>query len=159
LHYAFDGRQYRYNTLIALKSDLNVELALMNKLTGKFLKSYQIWHHRRLLITHLRKPGPELPFITAALGEDAKNYHTWAYRQWILAEFNEDDLWSGELEFIDRMLREDVRNNSAWHHRFFVVWASGVRKGEEDRDLVRRQEIERVFRNFLCYNLSDLFFF
>ena len=73
---------------------------------------------------------------------DTKNYHTWAYRQWLLAEFNSPELWAGELDFVEMMLRHDVRNNSAWHHRFFVVWESGVREGEIDREAVLRREIE-----------------
>ena len=80
---------------------------------------------------------------------DAKNYHTWSYRQWILGHFGTDanaqsgageeeaeegdDVWAGEQAFIDLVLSKDVRNNSAWHHRFFVVWESGVRRAEEDR--------------------------
>jgi protein farnesyltransferase/geranylgeranyltransferase type-1 subunit alpha len=58
-----------------------------------------------------------------------------------LAEFNEDELWRDELAFAEQMLSDDVRNNSAWHHRFFVVWDSGVRAGEEDRDTVLRREL------------------
>lgn len=75
---------------------------------------------------------------------DTKNYHTWAYRQWLLAEFNSPELWAGELEFVEEMLRDDLRNNSAWHHRFFVVWENGVREGEADREQVIRREIEYV---------------
>ncbi|KAF8331276.1 uncharacterized protein EI90DRAFT_3123445 [Cantharellus anzutake] len=133
--------QYRYDTLLAVKSDLDAELDMMNDIASKHLKTYQVWHHRRLLLTHLRKPRPELVFIANALQEDAKNYHTWAYRQWILAEFNDDDLWAGELAFVEKMLSEDLRNNSAWHHRFFVVFDSGVRTGDEDREVVLKREL------------------
>jgi len=73
---------------------------------------------------------------------DTKNYHTWAYRQWLLSEFNSPELWAGELDFVEMMLRHDVRNNSAWHHRFFVVFESGIREGEEDREEVVRREID-----------------
>jgi len=113
----------------------------MDEIATTFLKTYQVWHHRRLLITHLRAPRPELMFIANALQADKKNYHTWAYRQWILAEFNEDELWDGELPFVEQMLSDDLRNNSAWHHRFFVVWESGVRAGEEDRETLVKREI------------------
>ena len=138
-------RQYRYETLLAIGAPLDIELKLMDELAVKHLKSYQVWHHRRLLITLLRKPRPELDFITRSLAEDTKNYHTWSYRQWLLAYFNdEDELWAGELAFIESMLTQDIRNNSAWHHRFFVVWASGVRKGDADRSQVLRRELTYV---------------
>lgn len=113
----------------------------MDDIATKFLKTYQVWHHRRLLAPEVRKPAYELDFIAKGLQEDAKNYHTWAYRQWILAEFNEDDLWAGELQFVEDMLRQDVRNNSAWHHRFFVLWDSGVHAGQEDRAETLRNEL------------------
>jgi protein farnesyltransferase/geranylgeranyltransferase type-1 subunit alpha len=179
-------RQYRYKALLQTDAPLEKELELMNTLMAQNLKSYQIWHHRRLLQGHLRKPFEELAFITKSLTPremlehseeesetesdkdakvcdnpppskvkdvkdkssqpqkpvDTKNYHTWAYRQWLLAEFNSPELWAGELDFIEMMLRHDVRNNSAWHHRFFVVWESGVREGETDREEVLRREIE-----------------
>lgn len=114
----------------------------MDDITVQNLKSYQVWHHRRLLLTQVGAPSSELPFIARVLADDSKNYHTWAYREWVLAHFNEDDLWEGELDFVDKMLQDDVRNNSAWHHRFFVVYDTGVRKGEEDREAVKRREIK-----------------
>jgi len=42
------------------------------------------------------------------------------------------------------MLKDDIRNNSAWHHRFFTVFQSGTRKGDEDRDEVVRRELAFV---------------
>ncbi|KAH7886877.1 hypothetical protein F5I97DRAFT_1936482 [Phlebopus sp. FC_14] len=140
----YSAWQYRYKTLIALNSPLNDELRLMDELAVKYLKTYQVWHHRRLLVQQTRTPAPELVFIANCLQVDTKNYHTWSYRQWILAHFNDDSLWSGELDFVESMLSNDLRNNSAWHHRFFVVFQSGVRNGDEDRDEVIRRELTYV---------------
>ena len=152
-------RQYRYETLIALSAPLAPELTLMDELTVKFLKTYQVWHHRRLLVTITRKAKQELAFIQKGLQVDEKNYHTWSYRQWILAHFGgssrstgttsnenqlDNNLWDGELDFIEKMLISDIRNNSAWHHRFFVVWACGIREGEEDRAHIFKRELTYV---------------
>lgn len=117
----------------------------MDEIAVKHLKTYQVWHHRRLLLTAVRKPAPELQFIARSLRVDSKNYHTWSYRQWLLAYFDDEDLWEGELDFVDAMLNDDLRNNSAWHHRFFVVWQSGLREGEKDRDRVCRREFTYGF--------------
>jgi len=136
--------QYRYKTLLSIKAPLDVELRLMDELAVKYLKTYQVWHHRRLLLTEMRKPVPELAFIARSLKEDEKNYHTWSYRQWLLAYFNDDELWAGELDFVEQMLKNDIRNNSAWHHRFFTVFQSGTRKGDESRDEVVRRELAYV---------------
>ena len=137
-------RQYRYDTLLATNADLEAELLLMDSIARHHMKTYQVWHHRRLLIQLLKTPAPELDFIAGILDIDTKNYHTWAYRQWVLAHFNDDALWPGELPYIEEMLSNDVRNNSAWHHRFFVVWGSGVRQGDENRQETLRRELTYV---------------
>ena len=145
-------RQYRYETLLATNADLKAELLLMDDIASQHLKTYQVWHHRRLLIQHLKTARPELAFIASILEHDAKNYHTWSYRQWLLAHFNDDSLWAGELPYVEEMLSNDLRNNSAWHHRFFVVWGSGVRQGDENRQDTLRRELKYVF-TFICFNL------
>lgn len=121
--------QYRWTTLLAIHGSDRIALleeqTLMETLAVQYLKTYQVWHHRRLLLIRLKNPLPELLFISNALQADAKNYHTWAYRQWILNHFAADlgeQVWEDEIAFAESMLEEDVRNNSAWHHRFFVVW-------------------------------------
>lgn len=139
---------------------LGQELALMDELAVLFLKTYQVWHHRRLLVQLTKQPTRELSFIKKGLQVDAKNYHTWSYRQWLLAscygpgavtETDEDEdellvdqsnaVWAAELDFIDTMLVSDVRNNSAWHHRFFVVFECG---DGSDRAHVLRRELVYV---------------
>jgi protein farnesyltransferase/geranylgeranyltransferase type-1 subunit alpha len=125
----------------------------MDDFAIKFLKNYQVWHHRRLLLGALREAAGadamrlhalnahELAFVADALGADEKNYHTWSFRQWILTSAGDEDAWAGERAFVDRLLARDVRNNSAWHHRFFAVWACGVRAGDEDRQDVLKREL------------------
>lgn len=51
--------------------------------------------------------------------KDAKNYHVWSYRQWLVRHFS---LWDSELPYLETLLQEDIRNNSAWNHRWFVVF-------------------------------------
>ncbi|KAH9836195.1 protein prenylyltransferase [Rhodofomes roseus] len=142
----YSAWQYRYKTLLAMGADLEAELRLMDDFAVTNMKTYQVWHHRRLLLTALRSPAAaaaELAFTARVLAGDAKNYHTWSYRQWLLVHFNDDDeggLWAGERAWVEELLEKDVRNNSAWHHRFLVVWASGVRRGDEDREAVGRTE-------------------
>ncbi|THV01866.1 protein prenylyltransferase [Dendrothele bispora CBS 962.96] len=165
----YSAWQYRYETLLAIKAPLDVELKLMDEIAIKHMKTYQVWHHRRLLMTHLLRntdstgidkgssssstqsptqiASSELTLIARTLAEDSKNYHTWSYRQWLLAFFNDDSLWERELDFVDSMLNADVRNNSAWHHRFFVVFQSGVREGEQNRDRVLKRELIYVKQN------------
>ncbi|KZT69178.1 protein prenylyltransferase [Daedalea quercina L-15889] len=141
----YSAWQYRYKTLIAIGADLTEELRQMDDFALTNMKTYQVWHHRRLLLTALRSrdaAAGELAFTARVLAADAKNYHTWSYRQWLLAHFNDEErLWAGERAWVEDLLEKDVRNNSAWHHRFFVVWSSGVREGDEDREAVGRREL------------------
>lgn len=157
-------RQYRYRVLLAINAPLDEELKLMDPLATQHMKSYQVWHHRRLLFTQLTaipltattaKPLPdafelatsELDFIGSVLALDSKNYHTWSYRQWILAHLNDERLWLGELPYVDDMLETDVRNNSAWHHRFFITFSRGSRSSgatQEEQAGVLQREITYV---------------
>ena len=68
-------------------------------------------------------PPDELPFLSQMFARDAKNYHVWSYRQWLVRHFS---LWDAELPYVESLLRADVRNNSAWNHRWFVVFARNV---------------------------------
>ncbi|KAF9485669.1 protein prenylyltransferase [Pholiota conissans] len=170
----YSAWQYRYETLLALLPEkfdetpplLTSELRLMDELAVQFLKTYQVWHHRRLLVPLAKQPMRELAFIKRSLEVDAKNYHTWSYRQWLLAscyglgaaadEANDDsviddaeEVWAGELDFVDAMLSQDVRNNSAWHHRFFVVYGCrGLPSSESER--------QRIFKRELIYTKQNI---
>jgi hypothetical protein len=118
--------QFRYETLMALNSPLEDELHLMDSIAKKHMKTYQVWHHRRLLVTKLGAPmhESELKLIGQTLALDSKNYHTWSYRQWIVASFPVE--YDRELQWVENMITQDIRNNSAWHHRFFLVFLSGA---------------------------------
>ena len=75
-------------------------------------------HHRRILVEWLGDPSKDLRFTEIMLSSDAKNYHAWQHRQWVLNNFN---LFENELQYVERLLKDDVRNNSAWNQRYFVV--------------------------------------
>lgn len=66
----------------------------------------------------LKDPSKELDFSASILELDAKNYHTWQHRQWVIKEFK---LWKNEMEFVNKLLADDIRNNSAWNQRYFVI--------------------------------------
>ncbi len=72
-------------------------------------------------MTHISTlPPNELPFLARMFDIDAKNYHVWSYRQWLVRHFS---LWDTELPYINLLLRADIRNNSAWNHRWFIIFA------------------------------------
>ncbi|WVR07521.1 hypothetical protein IAU60_004563 [Kwoniella sp. DSM 27419] len=119
--------QYRMATLLTLDKDLEAELQLMNEFAVQNLKSYQVWHHRLLLLTHISPGDPtfEIDYTHESLLPDPKNYHTWAYLHWLYSHFYtlgriSDKHWVDERRWCEEMLRVDGRNNSAWGWRWYL---------------------------------------
>ncbi|KOS47089.1 hypothetical protein ACN38_g1961 [Penicillium nordicum] len=114
---------YRAKILFALEKDLNEELSWLNDVSLKYLKNYQIWHHRQVLLSSKSHfptfPPKEADFLMEMFAQDSKNYHVWTYRHWLVRHFK---LWDQprELEDVEFLLKADVRNNSAWNHRYML---------------------------------------
>ncbi|KAJ5503285.1 Protein prenyltransferase alpha subunit [Penicillium fimorum] len=114
---------YRAKILFALDKDLNEELSWLNDVSLKYLKNYQIWHHRQVLLSSKAHfptfPPKEADFLMEMFAQDSKNYHVWTYRHWLVRHFG---LWDQprELEDVEFLLKADVRNNSAWNHRYML---------------------------------------
>lgn len=106
---------------LALSDDsvLSDELRYSAEVARENPKNYQIWYHRRALVEKVGQAAAqaELALIGAALRDDAKNYHAWSNRLWVLKTFGG---WAGELVFINALLDADVHNNSAWNHLYQV---------------------------------------
>ncbi|KAJ5617677.1 hypothetical protein N7537_002791 [Penicillium hordei] len=114
---------YRAKILFALEKDLDEELSWLNDVSLKYLKNYQIWHHRQVLLSSKAHfptfPPKEADFLMEMFAQDSKNYHVWTYRHWLVRHFK---LWDQprELEDVEFLLKADVRNNSAWNHRYML---------------------------------------
>ncbi|EED15229.1 CaaX farnesyltransferase alpha subunit Ram2 [Talaromyces stipitatus ATCC 10500] len=142
---------YRAKILFALKKDLTQELVWLNKVSLKYLKNYQIWHHRQQLLSS-KEHFPTLPegeqdFLMQMFDADSKNYHVWSYRQWLVRQFN---LWDDprEMSDVELLISEDVRNNSAWNHRYLLRFAP--RQGAEAAMSVASDASEKG-----CLNVVD----
>jgi len=135
-------------------------------------KNYQVWYHRRWLITEIAeqiKAGRMENFGNSSnskderiqelgqqeldhhldvmqVNDDYKNYNGWSHRQFIAAKFG---LWSNELIFVEDLIRDDVRNNSAWNHRYTIIKQTRWPLTDENR----RREIDYAMKNLrLCAN-------
>ncbi|CAL5873760.1 uncharacterized protein PFLUO_LOCUS8042 [Penicillium psychrofluorescens] len=128
---------YRARILFALEKDLSEELEWLNQVSLKYLKNYQIWGHRQALMssrTHFPELSAKEPdFLMEMLAQDAKNYHVWTYRHWLVRHYR---LWDSprELEDVEALIKADVRNNSAWNHRYMLRF--GPRENEPDGGMV-----------------------
>ncbi|KAJ5778229.1 hypothetical protein N7520_001475 [Penicillium odoratum] len=123
---------YRCKIIFALDKSIEEEVAWLNLVALKYLKNYQIWHHRQVLMSSRQHfptlPPKELDFLMEMLAQDSKNYHVWTYRHWLVRHFK---LWDHprEIEDINVLLKADVRNNSAWNHRYTLRF--GPRSDDE----------------------------
>lgn len=77
----------------------------------------------------MKSPGNELAYTAICLQDDAKNYHVWQYRQWLIETYPE--FRTKELNFTHKLLEEDFRNNSAWNQRYFVLFKLGILSNEQ----------------------------
>lgn len=84
------------------------------------------------MVEWLGEPGEELELTALILSQDAKNYHAWQHRQWVISTYS---LFSKELEFVEGLISNDVRNNSAWTQRYFVI----NRTSQFTPDIVERE--------------------
>lgn len=55
----------------------------------------------------------ELDYIASVLEEDAKNYHAWSYRQWIVQSVDTPVIWSNEVQFGESTNRRMNRSELA----------------------------------------------
>ncbi|KAH9904740.1 protein prenylyltransferase [Xylariomycetidae sp. FL2044] len=131
---------YRFAIIQHLKISIPDEIKWLDDVSLRFLKNYQIWHHRQLLLDHYYPTIAGAPEDVAALARnerafliqmlecDTKNYHVWSYRQYLVRKLG---MWEGadpeELANVEDLIRDDVRNNSAWSHRFFLVFSDPSR--------------------------------
>ncbi|KAL4878451.1 hypothetical protein BJY04DRAFT_196040 [Aspergillus karnatakaensis] len=128
---------YRAKIIFALNKDLTEELEWLNRVSLKYLKNYQIWHHRQVLMSsreHFQTlPPKEMDFLMEMFAQDSKNYHVWTYRHWLVRHF---ELWDSprEIADINSLINSDVRNNSAWNHRYMLRF--GPRSNEPDAGMV-----------------------
>ena len=62
----------------------------------------------------------ELIFMESIFESDAKNYHGWSHKIWLIERY---ELWTEmrHVEFIEQLLDDDVNNNSVWSFRYFLM--------------------------------------
>ncbi|RDW93847.1 bifunctional protein farnesyltransferase/protein geranylgeranyltransferase [Aspergillus mulundensis] len=131
---------YRAKILFALNKDLLEELEWLNGVSLKYLKNYQIWHHRQVIMSSREHfptlPPKEMDFLMEMFAQDSKNYHVWTYRHWLVRHF---ELWDSPRELADMnsLINSDVRNNSAWNHRYMLRF--GPRSNEPDAGMVNAE--------------------
>ncbi|KAK9288357.1 hypothetical protein L1049_016810 [Liquidambar formosana] len=124
-----------------------ISLNMLPILTQKTIKFDFCRHHRRWVAEKLGADATskELEFTKKILSLDAKNYHAWSHRQWVLQALGG---WEDELDYCRQLLEDDIFNNSAWNQRYFVVTRSPLLGGlEAMRESEVNYTVEAIIAN------------
>ncbi|KAF9970233.1 CAAX geranylgeranyltransferase alpha subunit [Actinomortierella ambigua] len=119
---------YRQTLLKALDSDLTEELEWNGQMGLEHLKSYQIWHHRQVVVDYLS--GKMLaaagipPFTTQEKKSHSPGNSTYIPPfNTLPADFQEKliQLVKKETDFIALALKEDSKNYHTWSYRQWLL--------------------------------------
>eukprot|EP01023_Acetabularia_acetabulum_P035793 TRINITY_DN33785_c0_g1_i3.p1 TRINITY_DN33785_c0_g1~~TRINITY_DN33785_c0_g1_i3.p1 ORF type:complete len:310 (+),score=27.46 TRINITY_DN33785_c0_g1_i3:166-1095(+) len=118
--------EYRWQCFLALEESLHTEWDFCLQVLNLSPKNYQLFNHRRKCFEHLFKAGDvdvtarELEFCSIAIDRDAKNYHAWSHRWYVLNTTKDLNLLKQEILYCADRIQDDPFNNSAWNQRFSV---------------------------------------
>ncbi|KAL7420529.1 Rab geranylgeranyltransferase [Cryptotrichosporon argae] len=119
-------------------------------------KVYWIWTHRKWALEHV-PAGPggtqgwrddawrtELAVVERILEADARNFHAWGYRRYVLdslpASFAPVHTPATDLAYTKRKIETSISNFSAWHYRTKTLEAAWA--GLDADELRRRRDEE-----------------
>ncbi|KAJ2353846.1 Rab geranylgeranyltransferase, partial [Coemansia sp. RSA 2618] len=118
---------------------LDGELAFLLEIIKKNIKSYWMWNHRMWALSMLPRPEwqRELLLVTRLLSLDARNYHGWDYRRFVVARLREaatdkHAVDEQEFAFTTEQINRDCANHSAWHNRSKLLPAILASRGTDD---------------------------
>nr|CAD7463672.1 unnamed protein product [Timema tahoe] len=130
-------------------------------------------HHRGVIVNWLQEPSQELQVTRMSLNQDAKNYHAWQHRQWVLRKFkllihHEKGLSRNErvIEFCEELYTSGIR--SPYLLGFLVDIYGSMEKGGGDKphtfqkaleicDALAKEHdtIRREYWNFIACNITQ----
>ncbi|KAJ1807259.1 Rab geranylgeranyltransferase, partial [Coemansia sp. RSA 2598] len=130
---------------------LEQELEFLLEIIMKNIKSYWMWNHRTWALCQLPSPSwdGELRLVAKLLAVDARNFHGWDYRRFVVARIREasDDAAAvdrSEFLFTTEQINRDCANHSAWHNRSKLLPAILSELSEEKRQEVIDKEVDLI---------------
>ncbi|KAJ2822354.1 Rab geranylgeranyltransferase [Coemansia furcata] len=96
---------------------LDAELGFLFEIIRKNIKSYWMWNHRVWTLNSMPKADwqKELALVAQLLSLDARNFHGWDYRRFVVSRL--DDMDVEEFTYTTEQINRDCANHSAWHNR------------------------------------------
>ncbi|KAJ2847912.1 Rab geranylgeranyltransferase, partial [Coemansia erecta] len=143
---------------------LERELAFLLEILVKNIKSYWMWFHRMWALRLLPTPAweQELVLVAKLLSHDARNYHGWDYRRFVVAQLKEsldseaqrDEVDANEFAFTAEQINKDCANHSAWHNRSKLLPAI-MRKAESGDGQGQKELLKKEFDMILNAIYTD----
>lgn len=106
---------------------LEQELEFLMAIIPKNIKSYWMWNHRIWALSQLPHPKweKELGLVAKLLEVDARNFHGWNYRRFVVSRLKQSmateeqrlQVDKSEFEFTTQQINRDCANHAAWHNR------------------------------------------
>ncbi|KAJ2783909.1 Rab geranylgeranyltransferase [Coemansia interrupta] len=130
---------------------LEQELAFLLEIIMKNIKSYWMWNHRIWALSQLPSPSwdRELKLVAKLLAVDARNFHGWDYRRFVVSKVKEtaEDPAAvdvSEFAFTLEQINRDFANHSAWHNRSKLLPSVLQRCSGDERRKMMDDEIELI---------------
>lgn len=125
------------------------ELLFTQARLKEFPKVYWIWNHRRWCLEAQKSPDwhRELMLVEKMLSMDARNYHGWHYRRYVVAKLESSEQKSfvdSELEYTAAKINANFSNFSAWHNRSRLIPLHLEGKTEKERRDFLDSEIDYI---------------
>jgi len=126
---------------------LQSELKFVEQIIPKYHKSYCVWEHRKWLTLGQKECNwrRELELCAKLLSVDARNFHCWNYRGFVLKHSNAEP--SVEIEFLTKKIQENFSNYSSWHRRTSTILEMH-KNNPEDLPAAIDKELEFVSNAF-----------
>ncbi|OCF39689.1 geranylgeranyl transferase type-2 subunit alpha [Kwoniella heveanensis CBS 569] len=158
---------FRRDILVSLFPSLSPEEVVSHltsdlRLTTSYLlvhpKVYWIWNHRKWCLESVPVgPGDtvkwkeefwqgELKLVEKMLDADARNFHAWDYRRYVLASLPVQRPLSDEMRYTQGKIESNFSNFSAWHCRTKTLLAIWENEGTSEAQVrkTKDQEFELV---------------
>ncbi|KAF9433399.1 hypothetical protein BGZ76_009500, partial [Entomortierella beljakovae] len=114
-----------------------------------------MWNHRRWCLEHMSNPrwDKELAMVGKFLDMDARNFHGWDYRRYIIRQLDLKDESSpekilervqSEYDFTTTKISQNFSNYSAWHNRSTLLGKLAKDMTPEERETIVDNEFDLV---------------
>ncbi|KAK9351456.1 hypothetical protein V1505DRAFT_373896 [Lipomyces doorenjongii] len=117
---------FQTQTADTIQSQIDSELQFLFARLIEFPKCYWIWNHRKWCLQSSPSPSWkfELGLVTKMLDRDARNFHGWHYRRYVVQcteKATGKSMVRPEFDYTTTKINANFSNFSAWHNRTKLI--------------------------------------